>query len=106
MAGGVCAHHSVIYVLHFTVCSEKDAFEEGEQEIVIGTVYARSEPRRCTGFSIVVHISAHFHNSHVLHTPPLYFSVYTKSPNACCDVSVCLCIKEHQCHYNLVPTNE
>ena len=33
MTGGVCVHHSVIYVLHFTVCSEKDAFEEGEQEI-------------------------------------------------------------------------
>ena len=47
MAGGVCVHHSVIYVLHFTVCSEKDAFEEGEQEIpVLGPVHAQCEPRR------------------------------------------------------------
>ena len=54
MAGGVCVHHPVIlYILHFTVCSEKDAFEEGEQEISdIGTVPAQSEPRRHTGLSI------------------------------------------------------
>ena len=43
----------ILYVLHFTVCSEKDAFEEGEQEISdIGTVPAQSEPRRHTGLSI------------------------------------------------------
>ena len=33
--------------MHFTVCSEKDAFEEGEQEIpVSGPVHAQCEPRR------------------------------------------------------------
>ena len=40
-----------------------------------------------TGLSIVVHVGTHFHNSHVLHTPALYF-LYTKSPNV---MLVCAC---------------
>ena len=84
MAGGVCAHHSVIiYVLHFTVCSEKDTFIEGEQEIsVLGTVHAQCEPRRHYWTQDCGTVSIHFHNSHVLHTPYLYFLYYTKSSNA------------------------
>ena len=57
-----------------------------------------------SGLRIVVHVSAHFHNSHVLHTPSLCF-LYTKSPNACCDVSVWL----HQgtpISLSLIPMNE
>ena len=47
----------------------QSAVRKEEQEIpVLGTVHGD-----VTGLSIVVHVSAHFHNSHLLHTPSLYF---------------------------------
>ena len=47
----------------YTVCSEKDDFEEGEQEIlVLGTVHAHLNQGDSTGLRIVVHVSTHFHN--------------------------------------------
>ena len=100
MAGGVCAHHSVIILclafhsLQWEKKSRKFQFYElymiivnlgdstGLSIVVHVSTESSTDMYHNTESSTVVHVSTHFHNSHVLHTPSLYFLYYTKSPNA------------------------
>ena len=113
MAGGVCVHHLVICISQSAVrktLSKRESRKFQFQDLYMLNVNLGDS----SGLRIVVHVSDHFHNSHVLHTSSLYFlyiyqitnaccdvcawNTNVTSLSACCDVSVCLCIKEQQCH--------
>ena len=53
-----------------------------------------------TGLSSVVHVSVHFHNSHVLHTP------YIPDHQVHVVMLVCACASRNTNVTSIVPTNE
>ena len=94
---------NVTGLVSYTVCSEKDDFEEGEQEIlVLGTVHAQPEPRRQYWTQDCGACQYSFSQFTIIHLPSsfVFRPLYTKSPNTYCVYS---CTLRTNVSHNLIP---